>query len=161
MQQLALENNVVNRDVSLLYPVFASLVQAAILEASANGLRCAIFEGFRTPARQEWLYAKGRFGSSEKIVTNATARNSWHQYGLAVDIVFKDVKGAWTWEGNWDMLEKIMVSYGIEKGPKFEHAHFELTGGLTTVVAKGVAQSLGLQRVWLEVASTLGNVGNV
>lgn len=145
----------VNRDPLHLCPRFLAMVNAAINDCHAKNLPVEIFEGWRSPQRQAWLYAKGRYGSKEKVVTNAQEWGSWHQFGLAVDVVFKDKKGQWTWNGDYDAVEKIFLAHGLEKGPRFEHAHFELTGGVNILIAKGVMQNIGLQRVWAEACANL------
>jgi hypothetical protein len=63
--------------------------------------------------RQNWLYASGRTREG-KIITNAQAGKSWHQYGLAIDIAYKDKKYNWTWEGNWDAVNKAFKDQGFE-----------------------------------------------
>jgi len=52
-----------------------------------------ILSGTRTYAEQEALYRKGRYGSTEKKVTNARGGQSNHNFGIAWDIgVFQDGK---------------------------------------------------------------------
>jgi peptidoglycan L-alanyl-D-glutamate endopeptidase CwlK len=152
MPQLPLDPQVVNRDLDLLCPKFRRLVEGALAEANTlPGVRCDIFEGYRNPQRQAWLYSQGRDGKPGKIVTNAKEWESWHNFSLAVDIVFKDERGNWTWKGNYNKVEEVFMAHGLERGPRFEHAHFQKTGGLNIWLAKGLAQQVGLPRVWMEV----------
>jgi peptidoglycan LD-endopeptidase CwlK len=45
-----------------------------------------LLSGSRTYAEQDQLYKKGRFGSTEKNVTNARDGNSNHNFGIAWDV---------------------------------------------------------------------------
>jgi D-alanyl-D-alanine carboxypeptidase len=55
-----------------------------------------------------------------KTVTNARgeSRSSWHQYGLAVDLVFNNAKGqaAWPDLGNWDRNGAVGKANGLRWG---------------------------------------------
>lgn len=142
----------VNRDVHLLCPQFNNKVQLAIAKCKSLGYEVEIFEAWRSPQRQEFLYAQGRFGDTRKIVTKARGWESWHQYGLAIDIAFK-IKGKWTWDGPFDKLAPIFKGSGLEwLGPN-DPGHYQLTRGLNIDIAKGYVQSVGIQRVWLEVTA--------
>lgn len=143
----------VDKNLDLLYPVFRRLVEAAISDAYVKeGLRCAVFEAWRSPNRQAWLYDQGR-GRPGKIVTGAKAWESWHQFSLAVDIVYLDLKKQVTWEGDFDKLAPYFLKFGLERPlPKTDAGHYQLTGGLALPIAKGLYASAGLQRVWLEAS---------
>jgi LAS superfamily LD-carboxypeptidase LdcB len=76
-----------NRDLSLLAPAFRRAVEAAIQDCRDKGFPVKVNEGFRSQARQNWLYRQGR-SRPGRIVTNApTSLTSWHGYGLAVDVI--------------------------------------------------------------------------
>jgi len=66
---------------SWLNPEVKAMAARTVAAMQEEGLEPYIFEGFRSFARQDELYAKGG-------VTNARGGQSWHNYGLAVDIVF-------------------------------------------------------------------------
>jgi hypothetical protein len=79
--------DVPNRDMSLLAPKFRTSVEAAVAECLTAGLPVKVQEGFRSNARQAYLYEQGRTRPGD-IVTNApTSLTSWHGYGLAVDVI--------------------------------------------------------------------------
>ncbi len=83
-----------NRDLSLLAPKFAAVVTAAIADCATKGLPVKVNEGFRSQARQSYLYEQGRSRPGD-IVTNApTSLTSWHGYGLAVDVIHQ-TKAYW------------------------------------------------------------------
>ena len=103
----------------------------------------------RTFAEQDALYAQGRTKKGAKV-TNAKGGQSYHNYGLAVDIVLlvKDAKGEfktaswdtvkdWDKDGTADWLEvvQIFVKYGwtwgfIKNGKRWDLPHFQKTFGL-------------------------------
>jgi peptidoglycan L-alanyl-D-glutamate endopeptidase CwlK len=81
-------------------PVLADKIRDAADELAATGMYLLVVSGLRTAAEQDALYAKGRNGSTEKIVTHAKAGYSMHNYGLAVDVV--PYLSGETGEVNWD-----------------------------------------------------------
>jgi peptidoglycan L-alanyl-D-glutamate endopeptidase CwlK len=101
----------------------------------------------RTIAEQNELYAQGRTKAG-KIVTNAKGGQSYHNYGLAFDIVLlvdKDKNGSFesaSWETNvdfdgdgkadWQEVVQIAKSYGWTWGGDWKFTdkpHFEKTFG--------------------------------
>lgn len=142
----------INRSLDLLYPRFAQKVTTALDACHKMGYPIQIFEGWRSPARQDWLYAQGRT-SAGKIVTKARAWESWHQLSLASDLAFfKD--GKWSWDGNWDAVLPCFEEQGLESLRPFETCHVQFTSGLDIKVAVALMRSQGLQRVWLEVENS-------
>jgi len=69
-----------------LSPDFQKRVHDWFEECVKAGLVPYVYEGFRTIQRQKELYAIGRT-SPGKIVTQADAGQSFHNYGLAIDWV--------------------------------------------------------------------------
>jgi hypothetical protein len=51
-----------------------------------KGSKCASPKGLRTYAEQDALFAQGRNGHKGKIVTNAKGGQSFHNFGIAVDL---------------------------------------------------------------------------
>ena len=66
----------VNRDLTLIHPACAEPLVDALTELNSRGLQFGIWEGYRSPDRQRYLYSKGRWGpfASRRIVTSA---KSW------------------------------------------------------------------------------------
>jgi peptidoglycan L-alanyl-D-glutamate endopeptidase CwlK len=133
-------------------------IYADIAEALSGKAICRIAHGIRSFAEQDALFAQGRTKGG-KIVTNAKGGESYHNYGLAVDIVLlKDTDGNGTfdtasWETNvdfdgdgmadWQEIVKVFKMYGWEAGIdwKFRDApHFQKTFG------KSIKE---LQSAWL------------
>lgn len=85
--------------------------------------RFAPFEGFRHPARQYDLFARGK-------VTKARPWESAHQYGLAVDFacVAIDQIGkatGWHWPdgGDWDWLKRQSRKVGLDIPIRWDRGH--------------------------------------
>lgn len=124
--------------VELYDEIVASLTGSAI---------CRFAYTLRTFAEQDALFAQGR-SKPGKVVTNAKGGQSYHNYGLAIDIVLildKDRNGTFetaSWDlktdfdgdGKADWMEVVQVfkRYGFEWGGdwKFVDApHFQKTFG--------------------------------
>lgn len=137
-----------------LYPILEKKVQKLLTEAHRAGLTVWVFSGFRTFAAQAKLYSVGG-------VTNAKAGLSWHNYGLACDLVFKDSRGRWSWsqEHNWALLGSIGKKCGLEWGGDFKRikdlCHFQLTGGLKIQQALRLYKIGGLLAVWNKLKELL------
>lgn len=108
------------------------------------GVTVVVISGLRSWEAQAALYAQGRTKPG-KIVTKAQPGNSWHNYGLAMDLALfdsktrvyldeKDPKRAdaayakiattaeaqgWEWAGRWKRF--------------CETPHFQFTGGLRSI----------------------------
>lgn len=147
-----MEVNKPNRDLSLLAPFFREKLEDALTDCQALGHKIEVFEGYRTPERQNWLFDQGR-NRPGNVITRAKGGQSWHNYSLAVDIAFKSGK-KWTWEGDWTAVQNVMFSYGFES-LTWEKSHFQIRGGLTIQQAYKIATSQGLLALWSVVASNL------
>lgn len=138
-------NSTVNRDYSALCPWFADKAKLAIDECNEAGYQVAMFEGYRSPARQNYLYEQGRTRKGI-VVTRARAWQSWHQYAMAFDLAFYDGR-RWSWDGDWDKIQAILEEHGFES-LKFERPHFQITAGMLTHEAYLLAQKEGIEAVW-------------
>ena len=112
-----------------------------ICEALKGRAACRFSHTLRTFAEQNALYAKGRTTPGAKI-TNAKAGFSYHNYGLAIDIVFIidgktaswDMKSDFDNDGksDWQEVVTIFKQYGWEWGGDwkfFDGPHFQKTFG--------------------------------
>ena len=91
-----------------------------------------IAQGFRSIAYQDGLYAQGRTKPG-KVVTNARGGSSFHNYGLAVDLVQMNGKEV---NRNFDYSKLItFMPAGMVWGGNFksikDKPHFEMTFGNT------------------------------
>lgn len=146
-------------------PAFASCVLRVVEAAALNGLRFAAFQGLRSWEQQAALYAQGRTAPG-KIVTNARPGESWHNFGLAADLVEDgDSEKAgiqWSWQNNADYLAlgKIVSNAGLGWGGLWksikDYPHAELTGGTTLEAARTAYQrAQKLEDVWALVEKNL------
>lgn len=94
--------------VNLLHPLIRKEIKELIEKAEYKIPRCAIrvVQGLRTFPEQDALYAQGRTKPGKRV-TNAKAGQSFHNYGLAVDIaLLYDKDGNGTYESlSWDTLK--------------------------------------------------------
>ncbi len=90
-----------------------------------------LFEGFRSPQRQQHLYSQGRTRPGS-IVSRARPWQSFHQYGVAGDFVLYE-RGRWSWDTTgergewWDRLHVLGREVGL-KPLSFEKPHLQIDG---------------------------------
>src|SRR3990167_4530812 len=137
----------INTKITGLHPKVAEAARKTIEEAKARKMVVGVHSGLRTAEEQESLYALGRTrvnpdGKSTSnpmgnVVTNAKAWESWHSYGLSVDLVFKNEMGGWTWnrpESDWKALGGVGKMFGFEWGGDWQtfkdRPHFQMRGRL-------------------------------
>jgi len=162
------------RILKYLHPALRGKVEEALAECHSNDLMVYVFESYRTPARQQSLYDQGRTKKG-RIVTNAIPFRSWHNYGLAFDLVFDgDERDGiqWSWDGDYnteklagdrrsdyERVGEIFVRYGFEWGAQWksfkEMPHFQMVGGMTIAYAKKLSETKGMQAVWSEISSRI------
>jgi peptidoglycan L-alanyl-D-glutamate endopeptidase CwlK len=118
-------------DPTLLHPVFREKASQLLIQLAAEQIPFRLFEGFRSPQRQQYLYAQGRTRPGA-IVTKAGPWTSYHQYGLAGDFVLFE-HGQWSWDTAgpktawWKRLSAIGKQLGLEP-LSFEMPHLQLAG---------------------------------
>ena len=134
--------------IELLHPKVrdeVKLIYREICEALTGRAVCRFAYTLRTFKEQEALYNQGRT-TKGKIVTNAKAGQSYHNYGLAIDIVLiiDDKEASWDtlkdFDGDkisdWMEVVKIFKKYGWFWGNDFktfkDAPHFEKTFGYNT-----------------------------
>lgn len=144
--------NLTKRETSLdlLAPVVKDAAIIALAEANAAGYPVKCFESFRPAERQDYLYAQGRTSVGAKV-TNAKAWQSFHQYSLALDVVFW-VNNSWSWDSSlpWDKAAQYFTEQGFER-LSFERPHFQITGGYSVKEAYAISRKQGMQALWLLV----------
>jgi peptidoglycan L-alanyl-D-glutamate endopeptidase CwlK len=118
-------------DTKQLHPVFREKASQLLAQLASERIPFRLFEGFRSPARQAYLYTRGR-SRRGPIVTNARPWCSFHQYGLAGDFVLFE-NGQWSWETSgpraawWRRLPDLGKTLGLEPLP-FEMPHLQVAG---------------------------------
>lgn len=106
-------------------------VRDFIALSEKEGESLLITQGLRTISEQNALYAQGRTKPG-KIVTNAVGGNSWHNYGLAVDVCREGGTYPNASDPFWDRLAKRAAQFGLEHGDQgyVDKPHFQYRGGL-------------------------------
>jgi hypothetical protein len=116
------------RGMEQLHPKFRAALDGLLQKAAAEGRPFKLFEAFRTPERQRWLFEQGR-SRPGSIVTKAEPWQSFHQYGLGADLVLF-VNGQWTWSDagplgeHWQRLPSLAKEFGL-RTLKWEAPHVE------------------------------------
>jgi peptidoglycan LD-endopeptidase CwlK len=130
-----------DNDPTHLHPVFRSKAKAVLEQCASEQLPFQLFEGFRSPERQQYLYDQGRTRPGS-IVTKARPWTSYHQYGVAADFVLFE-NGRWSWDssgerdGWWRRLHEIARVQGLEP-LSWETPHLQLSGtSIATLQAGG------------------------
>ena len=103
-----------------VFPGLALLVRQAQAALTPQNIFMCVYEGLRTQAQQNALYAEGRTLPG-KIVTEARAGWSNHNYGLAVDIVpyLQGSEGALNWtveSAQYQAVVKALKAQGLVYG---------------------------------------------
>lgn len=134
----------------LLLPVRIKALDL-INECKAHGIDLLVTSTYRDLEAQAALYAQGR-SAPGRIVTNARAGQSFHNFRVAFDVVpLRGGKAVWGTTGNgidndptdddkddlelWQRIGAIGESHGLEWAGRWtrfrEYPHFQYTGGLT------------------------------
>lgn len=132
--------------IAKLHPLLREEAKEIYLQILAQGIAVRFTDTLRTFAEQDELYAKGRTKPG-KIVTQAKAGQSFHNYGLALDfcLLLADGREA-SWDRHtdinlnlrydWDEVVALFRHYGWEWGGDWvnfkDYPHFQKTFGLST-----------------------------
>lgn len=119
--------------IAKLHPKMRAVAAQLLTRAEMQGIKLRVTSTLRTYAEQTELYAQGRTKPGGKV-TNAKAGESWHNFGLAMDVVaIKDGKA--DWEGPWERIAEIGKSLGLEWGGDWQSfkdkPHFQMKFGHT------------------------------
>lgn len=147
--------------IQLLHPNLrdeALEIYKEICSRLTKNVICRFAYTLRTNKEQDEIYAKGRTVPG-KIVTYAKGGQSYHNYGLAVDIVFlvdKDGNGTYeepSWsvdkdfdgdgEADWKEVDFVFNMYGWKglydkNGKRWDFPHFQKDFGLTIAQLKSL-----------------------
>ena len=119
-----------------LHPKARAVFQAFIEDVEAHDSETCmrIMQGLRTFPEQQALYAQGRTATGA-IVTNSQAGQSYHNYGLAIDLVEMDGANNNVCDWKFDMatIAAIAKKHGLTWGGDFksikDKPHFEVSFG--------------------------------
>ncbi len=112
-----------------------------------------VISGYRTKEHQDWLYRNGK--------TPAKGGNSFHNYGLAIDVVpFKNGKPVWNDNYFWKEHAKIVRDNGLNSGyfwRKRDSPHVDVSNKYSIKQAKKDYANGGFREVFLNVKAIMGN----
>jgi len=134
-----------SRKLDDLLPKVKTKVEAFIAICKSHNIDLLVTSTYRDFESQTALYAQGRTAPG-KIVTNAPAGSSFHNYRCAVDVV-PLVNGKPVWDGTdplWKQIGELGEQCGLEWAGRWksfkELAHFQYTNGLTLADLKAGKQ---------------------
>ena len=140
--------------IKTLHPLIRDEVEEIIKSAMHElGIFLRITQALRSFTEQNELYAQGR-SKPGKIVTNAKGGSSWHNYGLAFDVV-EIQNGKAIWDTKYDKIAAIAHRYGFDWGGHFtsivDKPHFQKTFGLTIAQARAMYDALPKGQVYINI----------
>lgn len=135
------DHNHKSRDLDFLHPDVRRRVKAVQKKLDEENIPMKVFEAYRTPERQAWLFAQGRTRPGKKI-TWVNSWGSYHQYGMAADFV-RFENGSWNWNNStseqkaqWKRFHDIARSQGLEPLTR-ELPHVQKIGTSSTQLMNG------------------------
>ena len=147
-------------DETKLYPAFVSVIKQLLINCEKRGFVFFVIQGFRTPEQQSALYNQGR-SLPGKIVTNAKALESFHNFGIAVDLCHdKDHKKENGLQPDWDMTayrvlqeeaHKLNLTSGLDFKSFPEGPHIQMKTNLTLQQLKELYLKGGLSEVFMSL----------
>lgn len=123
-----------SRDIKHLHPRLQAMASDLISKCKEQGITIIITQTLRDTEYQNSLYAIGRTKPGKKV-TNSPGGSSYHNYGLAFDVV-PTKNGVADWDSpHWNKIGAIGKTVGLEWGGGFtkikDMPHFQFTFGLT------------------------------
>jgi len=120
-----------NNDIANLHPKIRPIVADFINEAQRHGYKLKITSGYRSYAKQNELYARGRSGPRKdwRKITPVPGGKSTHNFGLAVDVCEKgprywgtkkrQAEGGKYPDARWLAIARIGKKFGFRWGGNF------------------------------------------
>jgi hypothetical protein len=139
------------RSSNVVYPPFLAEMQKGIMACRDAGHEVHIFETFRTPERQDALYAQGR-STNGRIVTHARGWESWHQFGVAADIAIKK-RGIWSWDFSPQLISHYFAPYDLTWGGDADGPHYQWKKLPLIKKAKEIVDKNGVLAFWQTLES--------
>lgn len=142
-------DSVSDKRINTLAPYLRNEVAELINEAQRKiGVKYRVTHGLRTFKEQNDLFAKGRTKAGS-IVTNARGGQSFHNYGLAFDIVpIVNGKAIWNQRHLFEEFAQLAKKRGWTWGGDFvsfkDYPHFQKSFGLTTTDLFNDVKATGL-----------------
>jgi peptidoglycan L-alanyl-D-glutamate endopeptidase CwlK len=129
--------------LSTLHPAIQQQARGFVVSAKNTGIDVRVTSGMRSMQTQADLYNKGRDAKGNvvdknAVITNAKPGQSYHNYGLALDITIVDgKKNNWnTSSPEWKKAGELGEAAGFEWGGRWtdlpDAPHFQDSFGLST-----------------------------
>lgn len=142
-------------------PTLAAKIRSldAEFQRQTDGDHLEVVQGYRSLLQQAALYAQGRTAPG-KIVTDSPPGHSWHEFGLAVDVVPRSLLPIPGWNPEsplWAQIDQIAQTMGFDTedcGGCWQHEdrpHLELRGRFPVSPddeARAILSQGGVQAVW-------------
>ncbi|MFO1152417.1 MAG: M15 family metallopeptidase [Rhodospirillales bacterium] len=117
-----------SRRLEDLNPIVEKMARALLVAAEHEGIQLLVTSTLRTYEEQAEIYAQGRTRPGKRV-TNARPGYSWHNFGLAFDVV-PLVGGKPVWNSScWSRIGVLGRGIGLIWGGDFcalkDLAHFE------------------------------------
>lgn len=128
-----------SRRLEDLDPIVEKMARALLVAAEHEGIHLLVTSTLRTYQEQADIYAQGRTRPGKRV-TNARPGYSWHNFGLAFDVV-PLVYGKPVWNSNcWSRIGALGRALGLTWGGDFSSlkdlAHFEYHPNLDLAEAR-------------------------
>lgn len=140
--------------IMTLHPMIRDAARAFINKADEQGIKLRVTSAYRTHEQQEALYQQGRTKPGN-IVTNAKPGQSFHNFGLAIDVV-PIVNGVADWNTDWSKIAAIGKSVGFEWGGDWisfkDKPHFQMSLGNTLAQLQSMYNSGLLNNGYVQLA---------
>jgi len=139
------KDNLTAKRIKTIHPELVKELEDVYEEIRNRGVSVRFTQVYRTLKEQDELYAKGRTAPGP-IVTNARGGQSYHNYGLAVDVVLLTGGGRVSWDRDldqnsdgkkdWDEIVFVFKHFGWKWGGDWrsfkDYPHFEKSFGHST-----------------------------
>ena len=157
-------DNLSEARLAVVHPLLAQRIRSMADLLAGENINIRVVQGLRTWQEQAALYDEGRdedgnVVDKSKVVTNAKAGTSWHNYGLAVDVAPFD-GGIPDWNAShpaWKRIVAVGESVGLILGSTWrtfpDWPHFQMTGRFPDSpdeAVKQVYQQGGIDAVWTD-----------
>lgn len=149
----------VHNELSELAPLFRVAVEKAIAECRREGLDAIVYEAYRSQELQAEYFSRGRTKRPPlQTVTNApTNLQSWHGYGLAVDVISKSRQ----WGAGTEWFRKVAAIFkqnnckwgGDWKNEDLPHFQWHLCKASPSDEARRMIREQGALAVWHAVGA--------
>lgn len=148
--------------LSEVHPRLAERVRSMAEILAGEHITIRVTQSLRSWSEQQALWlegrdAKGRVVDPKKVVTDAQPGDSWHQFGLAVDVCpMNDGMPDWNLSHPvWKRIVEVGESVGLISGSTWrsfpDWPHFQMTGQLPDEpddAVRSVFMAGGIEAVW-------------